>query len=80
MAAGSTSSSLIACGLSCGAGLEAAHVEQVPHESVEPVGFLVDRGQELVLCFLCPVNILLEQARHRRFDRSKRCAEIVRHR
>ena len=60
------------------AGLEPAHVEQVADERVEPVGLLVDRGEELASCLGRPVDVVLEQARHRRLDRRERRAQVVR--
>ena len=60
------------------AGLEPAHVEQVADEGVEPVGLLVDRGEELVSRLRRPVDVVLEQARHRRLDRRERRAQVVR--
>src|SRR5262245_31632162 len=58
--------------------LEAAHVEQVAHERVQSVGFLVDRRQKLVGRLRRPLNVLLEQARRRRLDRRQRRSEVVR--
>ena len=58
-AAGITSSSADgACRLTSSApGLEAAHVEQVADERVEPVGLLVDRGEELVRVVGRPLDV-----------------------
>ena len=63
-----------------GAGLQPAHVEQVPDERVQPVRLLVDRPQELVLRLGCPVDVVLEQARDRGLDRGDRRPQVVRHR
>ena len=62
-----------------GAGLEAAHVEEVADEGVEPVGLLVDRLEELVGGVGRPVDVVLEQAGHRRLDRRQRRPQVVRH-
>ena len=59
------------------AGLEAAHVEQVADEAVEPVGLLVDGDEERSRCVVGPGDVVLEQARHRRLDRRERRAQVV---
>jgi hypothetical protein len=40
-----------------GSGVQAAHVEQVADERVEPVGLLIDRGEELLPRLVCPVDV-----------------------
>ena len=59
-------------------GLKAAHVEQVADEIVEPVRLLVDREEELMAGLRRPLDVLLEQARHRRLDPRQRRSQIVR--
>ena len=61
-------------------GLEAAHVEQVADQVVEPVGAVVDRLEQLASRRRCEVHVALQQAAHRRLDRRERRAQIVRHR
>ena len=51
------------------AGLQAAHVEQVADEVVEPVGLLVDRLEKLVYRVSGPDDVTLQQARDRGLDR-----------
>ncbi len=58
--------------------LQAAHVEEVADEGVEAVGLLVDRREELVLLGRSPVDVSLQQARHRGLDRRERSAQVVR--
>ena len=59
--------------------LEAAHVEQVADERVQPVGLLVDRAQEVVARLGRPLDVLLEQARDGGLDAGERRAQVVRH-
>ena len=61
------------------AGLEPAHVEQVADERVEPVGFVVDRLEQLVRGGRVERDVLREQARRRGLDRRERRAQVVAH-
>ena len=61
-------------------GLQAAHVEQVADERVEPVGVLLDVGEQLGLVLGGPAHVGLPQARHARLDRGERRAQVVAHR
>ena len=59
------------------AGVEAAHVEEVADEAVQPVGFGVDGLGELAALLDVPRHVGLEEARGRRLDRRQRRAEVV---
>ena len=59
------------------AGLQAAHVEQVAHERVQSVGFVLDRAEELVDVGLAPGDVGLAQARRRGLDPGERSSQVV---
>ena len=59
--------------------LEAAHVEKVAHERVEPVGVLVDRMEELVSLGLGPHDVVGQERGDRGLDPGQWRAEVVRH-
>ena len=61
-------------------GLEAAHVEQVRHEGVQPVGFRVDRLAERPHVVGGPLDVGAQQAGRRGLDVGERRPEVVRHR
>ena len=63
-----------------GAGLDAAHVEQVDHQRGQPVGLVLDGGEELVAVLVRPVDVGLAEAAGRRLDPRQRRAQVVRHR
>ena len=58
--------------------LQTAHVEEAADQAVEAVGLLVDRRQQLVLCLLGPVHVVLQQAGRRGLDGRERSAQVVR--
>ena len=61
------------------AGLQPAHVEEVPDQVVEPVGPLVDGLEELPGGGRREVDVALQQAADRRLDRRQRRPQVVRH-
>ena len=61
-----------------GAGLEAAHVQQVADEPVEAVRLRIDRREEVLPVRLRPVDLVVEQRRHGRLDTGEGRAEVVR--
>ena len=61
------------------AGLEPAHVEQVPDERVQAIGLVLDRVEELRDVLVAPLDVGLAQARHRRLDRRERRPQVVGH-
>ena len=58
-------------------GVQAAHVEQVADQRVEPVGVLLDGGQQLGLVVLGPFHVGLPQAADAGLDRGQRRAQVV---
>ena len=62
------------------AGLQPAHVQQVGDQRVEPVGGLLDGGEQRGLVFAAPLDVLLAQAAHRGLDAGERRAQVVRDR
>ena len=59
-------------------GLEAAHVEKIRHERVQPVGFGVDRLAERLHLGRRPLDVGAQQARRSGLDVGERCAQVVR--
>ena len=57
--------------------MQAAHVEQVADERVEPVRVLLDGGQQVGLVGFGPLHVGLPQAADRRLDRGQRGAQVV---
>ena len=62
-----------------GPGLQPAHVEQVDHERVEPVGAVLDGLEQVGTVLVGPVDARVAQAAHRRLDRRQRRAQVVGH-
>ena len=60
-----------------GSGVQAAHVQQVADQGVEPVGVLLDRGEQVGLVGLGPLHVGLPQAAHAGLDRGERRAQVV---
>jgi hypothetical protein len=60
--------------------LDARHIQQVPHQQVEVVGFVVDGGHQLGARGRVPAHLPAAQAGGGRFDRGKRRAQLVRDR
>ena len=60
-------------------GAEAAHVEQVADEIVEPSRLVVDGVEQLVARLRRPIDVGGEQARGRGPDRRERRAQVVAH-
>ena len=58
-------------------GVQAAHVEQVADERVEPVRVLLDGGQQVGLVGFGPLHVGLPQAADRGLDRGQRGAQVV---
>ena len=63
-----------------GTGLDTAHVEQVRHQVVEPIGLLLDRAQEVRLLLGRPHDLVGPQAADRRLDARQGRSEVVGHR
>ena len=61
------------------AGLETAHVQEVLHQGVQTVGFVVDGLEQDPGLVGSELELVGEQAGRRRLDRSQRCAEVVAH-
>ena len=59
------------------AGLEAGEVEQVAEETVEPVGLLQHRLQQVAALRVVVRGVVLEQTRDRRLDRRERRPQVV---
>ncbi len=59
------------------AGLQAAHVEQVVHQPVQPVQRLVGGGQQLRPLLRRPLHVGAAQAGHRRLRRRERRPQVV---
>jgi hypothetical protein len=60
-----------------GAGLQPAHVEQVADQGIQPVGLLVDGGQQLSGRLGGEGDVVLEQARDRGLDRRQWGAQVM---
>ena len=63
-----------------GARFKARHVKQIPHEHVEVICFVIDRGEELNARLRIPAYGACSQTRGRRLDRSQRRAQVMRNR
>jgi len=59
------------------AGLQPAHVEQVADQGIQPVGLLVDGGQQLGGRVRWERDVVLEQARDRGLDRCQGGAQVM---
>ena len=59
------------------AGVQAAHVEQVADQPVEPVGVLLDGGEQRLFVGLGPGHVGLAQAADAGLDRGQRRAQVV---
>ena len=58
-------------------GVQAAHVQQVADQGVEPVGVLLDRREQVGLVGLGPLHVGLPQAADAGLDRRQRRAQVV---
>ena len=57
--------------------MQAAHVQQVADERVQPVGVVVDRGHQRRLVGLAPLHVGLAQAAGAGLDRGQRRAQVM---
>ena len=60
------------------ASLQAAHVQQVAHDTVETIRRLIDSAQQADAVVGAEADVALQQPGHRRLDRGQRCAQVVR--
>ena len=57
--------------------MQAAHVQQVADQGVEPVGVLLDGGQQVGLVGLGPLHVGLPQAADAGLDRRQRRPQVM---